>query len=105
MAEKIKFDRQILRWIVKSPAEEPPTTGPVANLMLPAQGYALALVSPDADVSDLRAGIDEVHPGARVVEITAPEGTDDSAAHRTLLDLLFASAGAPTASDQPTEEL
>ncbi len=105
MAEKIKFDRSILRWIAKSEAEEHPTTGPVANLMLPAQGYALALVSPDADVSDLMAGIEEVHPGARVVEVTAPEGANEAETHRALLTLLFEAAGAHTDPDQPIEAL
>jgi hypothetical protein len=105
MAQKIKFDRSILGWIAKSKAEEHPTTGPVANLMLPAQGYALALVSPDADVSDLMAGIEDVHPGARVIEITAPEGADEAETHRALLTLLLQSAGMPPAPGISIEEL
>ncbi|HEY3345542.1 MAG TPA: hypothetical protein VGJ97_11480 [Anaerolineaceae bacterium] len=93
MAQQISFDREILRWITKNEADTHPTTTPVANLMLPAQGYAVAMVRRGDDLSDLEAAMQEVNPGARVVRLEAPESGNADARFRTFLDQLLEVAG------------
>ncbi len=105
MGTPIKFDREIIRWIAKSKAEEHPTTGAVPNLMLPAQGYGLVVVSPDADVSDLRRGIEEVYPGARIIEVAAPEGKQGEEGHREFMSALLATVGKTPAPQDTIEEV
>ncbi len=94
MAKKLVFDRSILKWIAKNPADTNPTTTPVANLMLPAQGYAVALISPEDDQADLQAAMDEVAPGARTARLEAPAGGDENRQHREFVNLLRWVAGA-----------
>jgi hypothetical protein len=94
VAKKLVFDRNILKWIAKNPADAHPTTTPVANLMLPAQGYAVALVSPEDDQGDLQAAMEEVMPGARIARLDAPLCENETRQHREFLNLLRWIAGA-----------
>jgi hypothetical protein len=99
VSKKLVIDRNILKWIAKSPADANPTTTPVANLMLPAQGYAVALVNPEDDLADLQAAMEEISPGARVARLEAPAGGDEASQHREFLNLLRWVAGAPALSE------
>jgi hypothetical protein len=106
MAQKIHFDREILRWITKNAADTHPTTTPVANLMLPAQGYAVAMVRPGDDLGDLQVAMEEVNPGGRVVRLEAPGGDDAEGRTRTFLNQLLEIAGhAPLTGDDDPDQV
>ena len=105
MAEKIQFDRTILGWIAKTPAEAHPSTTPAANYMPPAQGYAVAMVRPGDDLSDLEAAMCEVMPGARVVWIDAPDSGEDPERHLGFINSLLSFAGQPDVSGMELEQI
>jgi hypothetical protein len=98
MPQKLTFDRTVLQWIAKNDADSHPTTTPTANLMLPAQGYAVAMVRADDDLSDLQTAMQEVSPGARIVQIEAPLGSDGNEQHLRFINQLQELAGQPPLS-------
>jgi len=86
--DKIYFDRSALRFLAKDESDEQAPSTYVANAFLRSNGYALAMVDPDADVSDLKQAIQEVHPGSRILEVTAPETEKEENAHQAFLNNL-----------------
>ncbi len=105
MPKTIHFDRSVLRWIAKSPTDASPTTLPEANIMPPAQGYAVAMVRPDDDLSDLDTAIMEVMPGARIVRIEAPDRGDDESRARDFINQLLMIAGRPAVQGEDVEQV
>jgi len=103
--DKILFDRSTLKWIAKSPADLNPTTTSEANLMLPAHGYALAIVSPGANLSDLKPAIRDVSPGARILEITVPQGDSETTIHHQFLTILAKEAGLEIDGSESAEDI
>ena len=105
MQKTIHFDRTVLRWIAKSASDTHPTTLPEANTLPAGQGYAVAMVRPEDDLSDLDAAIREVMPGARVARVAAPEGGGEDERALRFLNRLLEIAGEPAAAGAEAERI
>jgi hypothetical protein len=95
---KPEFDRQILRWIAKSSADQITSTTSMANVMMPAHGYGLLMAQVQDDLSDLDAAIEEIQPGARILRVEAVEtGEDTSQPQPAFIEVLRKTGGVPDA--------
>jgi hypothetical protein len=103
--DKIHFDRSVLGWIAANNSDAQATTSFLSNAPLWGHGFTLAMVHPGDDLSDLKEAIQEVHPSARVLEVTAPEPEDLKNNPLPFLNSLLDAVHAPTASPENIDQI
>ena len=89
------FNRELLLSVVKPAFDSHAILAKNANPR-PANQLALAIIHPGEDASGLLSALVTINPGARILEITAPEGQDNLKQYRAMLtELLFACGETP----------
>ncbi len=101
--DKVHFDRSVLGWIAADNPDAEATTSFFSNAPLLGHGFTLAMVHADDDLSDLQAAIQEVRPGARVLEVIAPVSEDPRNQHLEFVNCLLGSIQSPAATPENLE--
>ena len=93
--QRTYFDRDLLLSVVKPALESRAPLSKSANSRPPDQ-LALAIIHPGEDAGGLLSALYTMNPGARILEITAPEAEDNIKQYRAMLtELLFACGETP----------